>query len=162
MRSILSVLVNNSSGVLSHVAGLFARRGYNIDSLSVAETQDPSKSIITLVVNEEQNMLKQIKKQLYKLIDVIQIDDLSGENSFKRELVLLTVKATKNNRNQISGLVDAFQAKIVDMTKNAMMIELNGSQRTVSAFLKLLTDFGVLSVARTGTIALQYPSAEDT
>ncbi len=162
MRSILSVLVNNSSGVLSHVAGLFARRGYNIDSLSVAETQDSSKSIITLVVNEEQNMLKQIKKQLYKLIDVIQIDDLSGENSFKRELVLLTVKATKNNRNQISGLVDAFQAKIVDMTKNAMMIELNGSQRTVSAFLKLLTDFGVLSVARTGTIALQYPSAEDT
>ena len=158
MKHILLITVNNSSGVLSHVAGLFTRRGYNIDSLSVGETQDAARSVITLVVNEEPRILQQVKKQLLKLVDVTQINDLTGEDSLKRELVLITVAANNKNRVEITSLVDAFQGKVADVSSDTMMIEFNGTPRSVSSFLKIFKKYGIQSMARTGTIALNYSS----
>ncbi len=157
MKHILSITVNNSSGVLSHVAGLFTRRAYNIDSLSVGETQDSTKSVITLVVDEDIHVLEQVKKQVLKLIDVIKIDDLTGETSLKRELILLVVLANEQNRMEITSLVDSFQGKILDISDEAMMVELNGTPRSVSSFIKLFSKYGIQEVARTGAIALAYP-----
>ena len=160
LKHILSISVNNSSGVLSHVAGLFTRRGYNIDSLSVGESDDPKVSVITMVVNEESKVLHQVKKQLLKLVDVIGIVDLTGENSIKRELILLTVCINPKNRNEISNLVDAFQGRVLDITDDSMMIELYGTPRQVTSFLKTFSEYGVKALSRTGTIALQYPSIQ--
>ena len=156
MKHILSITVNNSSGVLSHVAGLFTRRGYNIDSLSVGETQDSTKSVITLVVNEETHVLEQMKKQVSKLIDVIEIDDLTGETSLERELILLVVLANDQNRTEIASLVDSFQGKILDVSNKTMMVEFDGTPRSVSSFIKLFRKYDIQKIARTGTIALAY------
>ena len=112
MKHILSVLVNNYSGVLSHVSGLFTRRGYNIDALSVGETQDKTKSIITLVVDEDFEMVRQIEKQLYKLVDVLSIEDLTYKEALKRELLIVTVKSSKEDRREILSLVEVFKGII--------------------------------------------------
>ena len=156
MKSVLSVLVNNSSGVLSHVSGLFTRRGYNIDSLSVGATQDVLKSVITLVVDEDEKMVKQIIKQLYKLVDVIQIDNLTHEESLKRELVLVKVTVNRKNRTELLSLVEAFKAVIVDMNQTSAMLELSGYPRKIEAFIQGMSEFGITEVARTGTIALAF------
>lgn len=124
MKTILSVLVRNSSGVLSHVSGLFTRRGYNIDSLSVGETEDSTRSIITLVVSEGEEMVRQIEKQLYKLVDVLEIRDLTGEDALKRELIMLTVKSNRENRHELLTLIDVYKARVVDMNSSEIMIEL--------------------------------------
>lgn len=158
MKHVLSVLVNNSAGVLSHVSGLFTRRGYNIDSLSVGETEDPTRSVITIVVNEEEKMVRQIEKQLYKLMNVLRIEDLTYIESAKRELILLTVKSTKEDRNDILTLIEVFQAKVVDMTKDRVMIEMSGTPRSVASFLEAFKEIGIEKIARTGTIALSFPS----
>lgn len=158
MKHVLSVLVNNSAGVLSHVSGLFTRRGYNIDSLSVGETEDSSKSIITIVVNEEEKMVRQIEKQLYKLMNVLRIEDLTYIESAKRELILLTVQSNSENRNDILTLIEVFQAKVVDMTKESIMIEMSGTPRSVASFLEAFKEIGIQKIARTGTIALAFPS----
>ena len=157
MKHILSVEVNNTSGVLSHVSGLFTRRGYNIDSLSVGETEKPDRSVITLVVNEDEEMIRQIEKQLYKLVDVIEVKNLTGEESLKRELVLLTVKSDQKTRADLINLVDVFDAKIVDLTNDAVMIEMSGIPRQVATFIQIMSELGILSMARTGSIALGFP-----
>ncbi len=158
MKHVLSVLVNNSAGVLSHVSGLFTRRGYNIDSLSVGETEDPTKSTITIVVNEEEKMVRQIEMQLYKLMNVLQIEDLTYKESAKRELVLVTIRAPRESRSEIMILIDVFKARIVDMTKDQIMVEMSGTPRAVESFLEAFREIGIEKIARTGTIALALPS----
>ncbi len=160
MKHILLITVNNSSGVLSHLVALFTRRGYNIDSLSVGETHDSSRSVITLMLNEKEDIVKRVKKQVSKLIDVIKIDDLTGEGSFKRELILLMVDANDKNRMEITSLVDSFQGRIIDVSDETMMIEFNGIPRVVTSFLKIFSKYGIRQVARTGTIALNYHPSE--
>ncbi len=156
---ILSLSVNNSAGVLSHVAGLFSRRGYNIDSLSVGPTQDKTKSSITLVVSEKDNKIDHIKKQLYKLIDVIEIHDLNAENSIRRELILLTVKAERANKNSIISLANAFKSSIIDINKNAITMELSSTPRMVEAFIHVFSEYNIISISRSGVIALPYYNA---
>lgn len=154
MKHILSVLVNNSSGVLSHVSGLFTRRGYNIEALSVGETHEHAKSIITLVVDEDDKMVVQITKQLYKLADVLQISDLTYAESVKREMVLLTLSTSKEKRQEILSLLNAFKGKIVDMNESFLLVQMVGSPRHVQAFLDAFKDYGIVDMARTGTVAL--------
>ena len=159
MRTVLSVLVRNSAGVLSHVSGLFTRRGYNIDSLSVGETEDATKSIITLVVSEEEEMVRQIEKQLYKLVDVLEIRELTGEDALKRELVLLTVKSSRETRHELLTLINVSKARVVDMSESEIMIEMVANPRRISGFLRAFSEFGIIEMARTGTIALPFPAS---
>lgn len=156
MKHTLSVLVTNSSGVLSHVASLFTRRGYNIESLCVAETQYHDRSIITMVVDEDDQMISQIERQLYKLIDVIKIEDLTNIDSLERELVLLTVKCDRSKREEILSIVNVFKGSVVDMTDSSLMIEMVGEPRTIATFVKSLKEYGIIRIARSGTIALPY------
>ena len=156
----LSVLVKNNSGVLSHVASLFTRRGYNIDSLSVAETANPSESVITIVVHEDEQMVAQIERQLYKLMDVVSIDDLTYVASRKRELVLAVIRADRKHRQEILSLVKVFQASIVDMTEDRIMVEISGSPRRITTFINAFKEYGIERMARTGLTALPYPSGE--
>jgi acetolactate synthase-1/3 small subunit len=160
MRHILSVLVKNSSGVLSHVASLFTRRGYNIESLSVAETQLHDQSIITMVVDEDDRMVRQIERQLYKLVDVIKIEDLTSQESIERELVLLIIKSDRQSRDEILSLINVFQATVVDMSDSTIMIEMVAIPRRVKTFIKSISEYGIIKMARSGTIALPYLKEE--
>lgn len=150
----LSVLVNNKPGVLTRIAGLFARRGFNIDSLAVAETQDPAISLMTIVVTADVKLLEQITKQLHKLIDVVKITNITNVPSVLRELVLVKVSAPATVRSEIIQIVDIFRAKIVDVAENALTIEITGDESKLEAFLKMLAPYGILEQARTGMVAL--------
>lgn len=161
MKHILSVLVNNSSGVLSHVTGLFTRRGYNIESLCVAETHHPERSIITMVVDEEDKMVRQIEKQLYKLVDVVKIEDLTNVESVERELVLAAIQSERSKRDEILSLIDVYQAHIIDMTDSAIMIEMIAAPRRIRSFIKIISEYGIIRIARSGSIALPYLSADE-
>ena len=161
MRHILSVLVNNSSGVLSHVTSLFTRRGYNIASLCVAETHHPERSIITMVIDEEDKMVSQIERQLYKLVDVIKIEDLTNIDSVERELVLATIQSERSKREEILSLIDVYQAHIVDMTDSAVMIEMIADPRRIRSFIKTISEYGIIKIARSGSIALPYLAEEE-
>ncbi|NMB43325.1 MAG: acetolactate synthase small subunit [Clostridiales bacterium] len=151
---VLSILVDNTAGVLSRVSGLFSRRGYNITSLTVGETQDPSISRITVVVKGDNQIIDQIKKQLAKLEDVREIFELIPGESVIRELILVKVVSNKDNRQNIIGLADIFRAKIVDVSADSMVIELTGDDPKINAFLKLLEDFTVTELVRTGITGL--------
>lgn len=159
-RVVLSILVDNTAGVLSRVSGLFSRRGYNITSLTVGETQDPSISRITVVVKGDNQIIDQIKKQLAKLEDVREIFELLPGESVIRELILVKVESNKDNRQGIIGLADIFRAKIVDVSADSMVIELTGDEPKINAFLKLLEDFTVTELVRTGITGLAR-GAED-
>ena len=153
-KRILSLLVVNSSGVLSRVSGMFSRRGYNIDSLTVGVTEDPKYSRMTVVVSGDDRTLDQIEKQLYKLEDVLQVTELEDGVSVCRELVLIRVKADKTEKQQIIAVAHEFRANIVDVAKESLMIELTGNMNKVNAFLSLLDGFDVLAVVRTGVTGL--------
>lgn len=153
-KRILSLLVVNSSGVLSRVSGMFSRRGYNIDSLTVGVTENPKYSRMTVVVSGDDRTLDQIEKQLYKLEDVINVTDLKDGESVCRELVLVKVKADKDEKQQIIAVADVFRAKIVDVAVDSLMIELTGNINKVEAFLGLLDGFEILSIVRTGLTGL--------
>ncbi len=159
-RHVISVLVNNKPGVLTRIAGLFARRGFNIDSLAVGETQDPAVSLMTIVVTANSATLEQINKQLNKLIDVIKIIDITDVPSVLRELMLVKVTATPANRSEISQIVDIFRAKIVDVAPTALTIEITGDESKLTAFLQMLVPYGIVELARTGTIALVRSNAK--
>ncbi len=158
-KSVLSVRVRNNAGVLSHVSGLFTRRGYNIDSLSVGVTENPEVSVITLVVSEAPAMVLQIEKQLKKLVDVLDIVDLTGEHSVKREVALVTISVNKSNRHEVITLIDVYEAHVIDMTDSEVIVELLATPRRISSFIAVFADFGIKEIARTGTIALPYPSS---
>jgi acetolactate synthase-1/3 small subunit len=153
MKHIISVMVENKSGVLAKVAGLFSRRGFNIDSLAVGPTDNNAVSRITIVVNAENHSIEQITKQLYKLINVIRIQELDPLNLVERELVLIKVSADSKTRPEILEIVSIFRVNIVDVGKKSLVIEITGSSRKVKALEDLLRPFGILELVRTGKIA---------
>ena len=153
-KVVLSILVNNTSGVLSRVAGLFSRRGYNIDSLTVGETENPAFSRMTVSVTGDDIVLEQIEKQVNKLEDVKSVKQLTGEASVCRELILVKVEADKDARPAINAIVDIFRAKIVDVADNSMMIELTGNQAKLDAFIKLSEGYEIKELVRTGISGL--------
>lgn len=151
---VLSLLVDNTSGVLSRVSGLFSRRGYNIDSVTVGVTENPAYSRMTVAVSGDNTSLVQIKKQLSKLEDVVEIVELEPGHSVWRELVLVKVKSSKETRQDIISIADIFRANIVDVSKGSMMIELTGTTSKVEAFLNLLDGFEIIELVRTGLTGL--------
>lgn len=153
-RMVLSILVDNTSGVLSRVSGLFSRRGYNIDSVSVAETENPMFSRMTVAVTGDEQILEQIEKQLQKLEDVREITELSDRNSVCRELVLVVVHADAAKRQEVIAVANIFRANIVDVAPETLMIELTGNQAKVDAFIRLLDGFTIQKLVRTGVTGL--------
>lgn len=150
----ISLLVDNEPGVLSRVAGLFSGRGFNIESLCVAETMDPSVSRITLVTRGDDAVAEQIKKHLNKLINVIKLYDLTGTEYVDREMALIKVKAKAEHRPEILRIVDIFRCKVVDVSPSHYTIEVTGTAEKLSAILGLLKPMGIKEIARTGAIAL--------
>lgn len=159
-KMVLSVLVDNTAGVLSRVSGLFSRRGYNIDSLTVGETENPKFSRMTVVVNGDDQILEQIRRQVAKLEDVLELKELLPEESVCRELVLVKVKADVNNRQGVIAVADIFRAKVVDVAKESLMIELTGNQAKINAFLNLLEGFQIVEIVRTGLTGLSRGSGD--
>ena len=159
MKHIISVLVENKVGVLSHVAGLFSSRGYNIDSVAVAETHEPTVSRMTIVVDADERILEQIMKQLRKLIDVVKVQDVTGEDFIDRELVLVKVSAKPGQRSEIMQVADAFRARTVDVNPKSLTIEVTGNQAKISAMLEFLREFGIKEIVRTGRIAMSRGSS---
>lgn len=154
-KYILSILVENHSGVLSKMAGLFTRRGYNIDSLTVSITDDPSISRMTIVVCGDEQITEQIVKQLNKLVDVIKILELSPEKSVSREVALIKVTVDQSTRSFIIETVNIFRCNIVEMNAKSMIIEITGDVEKVSAFIELMKPYGIKEVVRTGLAVLQ-------
>jgi acetolactate synthase-1/3 small subunit len=153
-RVVFSILVDNTAGVLSRVSGLFSRRGYNIDSLTVSETENPAYSRMTIAVTGDDQILEQIEKQLAKLEDVQEIKELADGESVCRELILVKVAAGQNDRQAIIAVADIFRAKIVDVSLDSMMVELTGNQVKLDAFIKLLDGFEIKELVRTGVTGL--------
>ena len=153
-RRVVSILVDNTSGVLSRVSGLFSRRGYNIDSLTVGVTADPKYSRMTVVCSGDELILDQITKQLEKLVDVLHIKVLKSGNRVNRELMLIKVKTDAKQRKEIIQIVDVFRAKIVDIAKDSLIVELTGGPNKLEAFIELLDGYEILELARTGMTGL--------
>lgn len=154
MKRIYSVLVENRSGVLCKVAGLFSRRCYNIDSLVVGETDDPTVSCMTIVSSGDQRTIEQIEKQLNKKLDVIKVRTFDENNSIRRELMFAKVKYNRNNRRDIMEICDILKAEIVDMSKTQMLIQICDIPEKIELFLAMLKSVCIVEVARTGTLAL--------
>src|SRR5213080_3949801 len=154
MRHTISVLVENEFGVLARVAGLFSGRGFNIESLSVAETMDPTVSRITLVTRGDDQVLEQIEKQLYKLIAVIKVGDFTATEHVERELVLIKVRADERTRGELANIVDIFRAKIIDVSRESYIVEITGAEEKVNALVELLKPLGILEIVRTGKVAM--------
>ena len=153
-RHTISVLVENHPGVLARIAGLFSGRGFNIESLSVGETEDPTASRMTVVVRGDDVILEQITKQLNKLVDVIKVSDITKERFIERELVLIKVHTEGKSRSEILQIVDIFRARIVDVAPKAVTIEATGTQDKIQALVDMLRPFGIREMARTGSVAL--------
>ncbi|MAE05523.1 MAG: acetolactate synthase small subunit [Nitrospinae bacterium] len=149
-----AVLVENKFGVLAKVASLFSARGYNIDSLCVGVTQDPSVSRITLVTSGDINILEQIRKQLSKLIDTIKVLELDDKETAERELVLIKVSAPKDKRSEVLQIVEIFRARTIDISNDALIIEVTGDEGKIGAMLELLRPYGIKEIARTGKVGL--------
>ena len=154
MKHTLSALVENHFGVLSRISGLFSARGFNIDSLAVGETEDPTVSRITIVVEGDERTLEQVKKQLNRLIDVIKVQDIPQEDLVEREIVLVRVGFTLKNRAEVLEAVNAFQGKVLDASENTLTVEMTGDQAKVHSVFELLKPYGILEVVRSGRIAL--------
>lgn len=154
-RHVLSITVENYAGTLSKVAGLFTRRGYNIDTLNVAETMDPNISRITVTVTGDEEVLEQITKQLNKLINVIKITDLTCKKSILRELMFLRISSTKETRSEIIQLADVFKGKTVDIASKSITVEVTGDEDKNNAFIELMKPYGILEIVRTGLTAIE-------
>ena len=154
-KYVLSVLVENKTGVLSRVAGLFSRRGYNIDSLTVCETNNPLQSRMTIVVRGDEKILDQIQNQLAKLVEVISIMKCEEKTSVEREMALIKVKAQASNRGTIIETTDIYKARIVDVSTESMIIEITGSEEKIESLLRLLEPYGILEYVKTGLTVLE-------
>ena len=154
LRHTISVMVENRPGVLARVSGLFARRGFNIESLAVSRTEDPTASRMTIVVGGSDKVLSQINAQLYKLIDVIKVYDHTNDRIIERELGLIKVSATAESRPHIMQISSIFRASIVDVSEETMTIEITGSEEKLDSFQSLVESYGILEFVRTGKIAL--------
>lgn len=154
MRHTLSVLVENRFGVLTRVAGMFSGRGFNIDTLNVAPTLDPSLSRMTIVVRGDDKVLEQVTKQTEKLVDVIKVDDFRDEQFVDRELVLMRVNVTPQTRGEVLQICDVFRAKIVDLQLDKLLIEISGNENKVTKFIGIMQNYGIAEITRTGKVAL--------
>jgi len=154
MRHVISALVMNEPGVLARVAGMFSARGFNIDSLVVGRTENPELSRMTIVVNADDNTLEQVRKQLAKLVEVVKVRDFKGTAYVERDLLLMTVNATPEKRTEIIEMITLFRGKIVDVSKESLMVELSGTEEKLEACLELLKPYGIEELARTGVIAM--------
>jgi acetolactate synthase-1/3 small subunit len=154
MKHTIAVIVENKSGVLTRIAGLFSRRSFNIESLSVGATDNPDYSRMTLSVQGDEVVLEQVIKQLSKLINVIRVSELSPDESIERELAIIKVSADKENRSEIMQLVSVFRANIIDVSARSMIIEVTGDEQKIDALVLLLRQFGIKELARTGKVSM--------
>ena len=154
MKHIISTLVQNESGVLAHISGLFAGRGFNIDSLAVGETEDPAVSRMTIVAEGDEQILEQIVKQLRKVITVIKVQDFSNRDYVERDLMLLKVNAPAARRGELIQLAQLFRGRVVDVGANELMVELSGPEAKIEAFLSLVRPYGIKETSRTGRVAM--------
>src|SRR5687767_10429090 len=154
MRHVISALVMNEPGVLAGVANMFSARGFNIDSLVVGRTENPQLSRMTIVVNGDDNTLDQVRKQLAKLVPVVTVQDFMGTAYVERDLLLCTVSATPERRNQVIEIVNLFRGKVVDVGPESLMVELSGTEEKIERLVELLKPYGILEMARTGAIAM--------
>lgn len=161
MRHTLSVLVENRFGVLTRVAGMFSGRGFNIDTLNVAPTLDPSMSRMTIVVRGDDKTLEQVVKQTEKLVDVIKVDDFRDDEFVDRELVLMRVQVTPQTRSEVLQICDVFRAKIIDVRLDKLVIEITGNEGKVTKFISLMETFGITEITRTGKVALTRSPDDD-
>ena len=159
-KHIISALVVNKPGVLSHAASLFSARGFNIDSLAVGETEQPEFSRMTIVVAGDESILEQVRKQLAKLIDVVKVQDFSGTSYVERDLALIRVHSPVSRRGEILELAEIFRARVVDVGRSDVMLELSGTEDKIEAMVDLLRPYGIREMVRTGRIALQRSSRD--
>jgi acetolactate synthase-1/3 small subunit len=160
MRSILSVLVENRAGVLAKTAGLFARRGFNIESLAVGETEDPTVSRMTIVVEGDERIIEQVGKQLNKQIDVIKVKRLEADDATRRELALIKVNASPQTRGQITDIADIMHSQVVDLSPSTLTMEIADRPERVALLLSMLEPYGVVEIVRTGMVAMQKGSGD--
>ena len=154
MRHVLSALVQNQPGVLAHISGMLASRGFNIDSLAVGETEHHDLSRMTFVVHGDDTVLDQVRKQLDKIVTVIRVDDLSSENFVERDLMLIKVTCRAEKRPEVFQLTESFRGRVVDIQGDNVMVEISGTEGKVEAFIELMRPYGILELARTGRIAM--------
>ncbi len=154
MRHVLSVLVQNQPGVLAHISGMFASRGFNIDSLAVGETEVPELSRMTIVIRGDDAVLEQVRKQLSKILTVVKVQDISSMNYVERDLMLIKVRASASQRVEIGQLVATFRGRLVDISPESIVVELDGQEGKIEAFIELMRNYGIIELARTGRIAL--------
>ena len=154
MRHVLSALVQNVPGVLAHISGMLASRGYNIDSLAVGETELPNLSRMTFVVVGDDSVLEQIRKQLEKIVTVVKVVDVSAQDFVERDLMLIKVKAASGKRSEIRELAEIFRGRIVDVANEEVMVEISGQEKKIEAFIELMRPFGIIELVRTGRIAM--------
>jgi acetolactate synthase-1/3 small subunit len=154
MKHIISTLVENKPGVLAHVAGMFAARGFNIDSLVVGRTEDPDLSRMTLVVIGDDRVVEQVRKQLAKIVPVVKVQDFAGQPLVARDLMLITISASADKRPEIFSIIEMFRGKVVDISPKSLMVEVSGPESKIEAFIEVCRPYGIKSVARTGTIAM--------
>ncbi len=154
MKHIISALVENKPGVLAHVAGMFAARAFNIDSLVVGRTEDPELSRMTIVVVGDDKVLEQVRKQLAKIVPVVKVQDFVGQPVVARDLMLITISAPPAKRSDILSLIEMFKGKVVDIGQKFVMVEVSGPEEKIEAFINVCRPYGIKNVARTGTIAM--------
>ncbi|MCX5636849.1 MAG: acetolactate synthase small subunit [Planctomycetota bacterium] len=154
MKHIISALVENKPGVLAHVAGMFAARAFNIDSLAVGRTEDPNLSRMTIVVVGDDRVVEQVRKQLEKIVPVVKVQDFAGQPVVARDLMLISISAPPEKRAEILSLIETFKGKVVDIGLKMIMVEVSGPEEKIEAFINVCKPYGIKSVARTGTIAM--------
>jgi len=155
MRHVLSAIVQNVPGVLAHISGMLASRGYNIDSLAVGETEDPNLSRMTFVIVGDDRVLEQVRKQLEKIVTVVRVEDIGSQVYVERDLMLIKVKAaTGGQRSEVRELVEIFRGRIVDVGEDQVMIEISGRENKVQAFIERMRPFGIIELVRSGRIAM--------
>ena len=154
MKHIINALVENKPGVLAHISGMFAARGFNIDSLVVGRTEDPRLSRMTIVVVGDDRVLEQVRKQLAKIIPVVKVQDYAGQALVARDLMLITIAAPPEKRPELFAMIEMFRGHVVDIGQKSLMIEVSGPEAKVESFIDVCRPYGIKSVARTGTIAM--------
>jgi len=161
MKHLISALVENKPGVLAHIAGMFAARAFNIDSLVVGRTEDPKLSRMTIVVVGDDRVVEQVRKQLAKIVPVVKVQDFAGQPVVARDLMLVSVTAPPEKRPEIVSLIEMFRGKVVDIGQKSLMIEVSGPESKIEAFINACKPYGIKNVARTGTIAMPRQAASE-
>jgi acetolactate synthase-1/3 small subunit len=160
MRHVLSAIVQNVPGVLAHISGMLASRGYNIDSLAVGETEDPNLSRMTFVMVGDDRVLEQVRKQLEKIVTVVRVEDIGSQNYVERDLMLIKVKAAAGGkRSEVRELVEIFRGRVVDVSEDEVMIEISGRENKVEAFIERMRPYGITELVRSGRIAMVRSAA---